>query len=257
MKETFRECLKDYAGTMPAPGTRHVNESRRPMADFCGVNIRTAERWLIAGNLPIGEPLIRLLFFLELVGYEVFELKRLERTIYRLGEMISYNVLSVQEVVGMLSYEKSSSAYRPILKGLSTTHQRSDKINTAWKSHKDEINSRREVWLSRLGKTSQTKHTSSATTPSSVRKQTGERHISLGRDPELETLGYLVLAALPLAEKIVSDEFTAEDRRNLRKMTGGDNIFRLSNALNALCGETARKQVIGNSQKKEDTRRGV
>jgi transcriptional regulator with XRE-family HTH domain len=53
---------------------------------------------------------------------------------------------------------------------------------------------------------------------------------------------------LPLAEQLLSDEFSADERKQLRDLTTrGDShgVFVLSNALNALCGEKAREQIIG------------
>lgn len=62
------------------------------------------------------------------------------------------------------------------------------------------------------------------------------------------TLGALVSALLPLAEQVISDEYTAEERRDLREsIDSGFGIFNLSNALHTaadtldtLCGEDVR-----------------
>ncbi len=56
---------------------------------------------------------------------------------------------------------------------------------------------------------------------------------------------------LPLAERLIADDFSAEDRHeyrrraSLRSNAGTHTVFRLSEALNALCSETARNTSVG------------
>lgn len=52
-----------------------------------------------------------------------------------------------------------------------------------------------------------------------------------------------VKALLPLAARLASDEFTAEDRYELRELAGKYTIFDLKNLLIGLCGERAREQI--------------
>jgi hypothetical protein len=56
-------------------------------------------------------------------------------------------------------------------------------------------------------------------------------------------------AMLPLAEALLSDEFTPADRERVRELAGAKTIFLLANALNGLCGERAR-----NEQKNKENR---
>ena len=69
-------------------------------------------------------------------------------------------------------------------------------------------------------------------------------HMNGSRPHLIEDLAALVRMALPLAECAVSDVYTDDDRERLRNMTQGDGIFRLSNALNGLCGSRARMHVM-------------
>ena len=56
----------------------------------------------------------------------------------------------------------------------------------------------------------------------------------------LHSLAHMLIAALPIAKLIASNEFSTEERANLRELAGAKTIFDLSNMLNALCGERAR-----------------
>ncbi len=52
-----------------------------------------------------------------------------------------------------------------------------------------------------------------------------------------------ISALAPLVELVLSDAFTADDRDEIRKMSGGDGIFNLKNSLARLCGERARNNL--------------
>ena len=49
---------------------------------------------------------------------------------------------------------------------------------------------------------------------------------------------------LPVCEEMVTDKWTVEERHQLRERCGTDVVFKLYNALGALCGESARKHQL-------------
>ena len=70
---------------------------------------------------------------------------------------------------------------------------------------------------------------------------------SLKDEQIVNTLAHLILATLPMAERVLSDDFSSADRSRLRELTqnGRSNaVFELSNVLNRLCGERARKELL-------------
>jgi hypothetical protein len=58
-------------------------------------------------------------------------------------------------------------------------------------------------------------------------------------------LAMLLSAAMPMVRVLNSDACSPEDRSYLREIMGEDGIFELSNILNALCSERARKDIRG------------
>lgn len=240
MKEvrTMKECLRHYVSSLPPRASKNVTETRRPMKEFCGVDIRTVERWMFNGKLPVGEPLVRLRFFLEIMGYKVAELKRMPEELYKLGEMIAYDAISIEAAMTAMGFVNMQSIYRLALGKSGTTKDRITTIHEMREACKNAIAAKRAEWNNKLGTNGQQE--------APVAEKSHQ--LAFGRGSELEVTGYLILAMLPLAEKIVSDDFSADDRRNLREMTGGDAVFRLSNVLEALCGEKARERVLSNSQ---------
>ena len=63
---------------------------------------------------------------------------------------------------------------------------------------------------------------------------------------DITIFAHLMQTALPLAKRLASDDYSAEDRKKLRELAGKHTIFELNNELAKLCGERARKMVINN-----------
>jgi hypothetical protein len=60
----------------------------------------------------------------------------------------------------------------------------------------------------------------------------------------IDAVAQLVLAAIPPAARMVSDEFSADERQQLRELVKTEDqrsngVFELSNLLNRLCSDTA------------------
>ena len=65
-------------------------------------------------------------------------------------------------------------------------------------------------------------------------------------DRIIKELAILVNKALPLAQRLESDEFTPEERERFRSLTAiqrsySNAVFELNNLLSRLCGESARR----------------
>lgn len=108
-KEVFRghldECVEHLAGCLQAhvpKGTKGVESARQPIADFCGVNNWTAKTWLDStGSNLIGDGKIKMMCFLSMMGYYVFDFEQLgERR--RVAELIGYSVLTAEEIANLV-----------------------------------------------------------------------------------------------------------------------------------------------------------
>ena len=56
----------------------------------------------------------------------------------------------------------------------------------------------------------------------------------------IATLANLINAVRPLADLLLKDNFSGEEREELRRLTGGDGVFKVGNLLGRLSSETAR-----------------
>ena len=84
-------------------------------------------------------------------------------------------------------------------------------------------------------------------TPIIEEELSNEREDDKTTDPDrrllLQTFADLVDVMLPLAKHLNSSNITSQERAKLRELTGKDGIFKLSNLLNRLCSETARRNL--------------
>lgn len=251
---TAEECFAHYLKTLPLPGTRHVNKDRLPLKDFTKVGERTVERWVLGPQVAKGVELLRIRFFLEANGYRVSELDELKSRqplVYKLAEMIAYDVFSVEKAQADLGFKYPQELYRLSLRGGSTTHAREDMIAALYDKNRDQLIAEREKWQARLKKECPSreakKYVSDRLVPALPEYATTSRdNGKTGGRAEIGSLARLIASALPLAEYLASGECTQEDRIELRRLVGGDGVFRLSNALNKLCGEKAREAILSN-----------
>lgn len=150
-QEVFRghleECFKHLGTTlgsrMPkgSPGVRQIKES---IAGFCGVTVDTVTRWQKGRLFPIGEILIRLMCYLDLVGYRVIELERMPRFRRGFVELVGFGLLSGQEVAEFLGYATPRSLYRVLQGQCGVSEDRKQQMWDEWKKRREEIERKKE-----------------------------------------------------------------------------------------------------------------
>lgn len=151
-QEVFRghldECLKHFAAgleTSAPKGTKKATLARKPLADFCGVVIHTASRWLLGtGAPPVGEPLLKLMFFLDVVGYKVIELERMPTDIRNFAELIGFSLLTSGEARSLLGYYKVSRLYEIFRREVGVSSEKKQLMRDEWKKRRGELVAKRE-----------------------------------------------------------------------------------------------------------------
>ncbi len=59
----------------------------------------------------------------------------------------------------------------------------------------------------------------------------------------LEAAAHFVSGLIPIADFLLSDTCSEEDRKKLHELAGADSVLRLTTRLRRLCSETARRQL--------------
>lgn len=140
-----RDCLSHFAKTVrPFTGTEEATKRKKPMADFCQVHTATITKWINDDEvLPTGETLIRLMFFLELLGYRVIELEIMPALFRNFAELIGYGVLNAQQASELLEFSMRSGSweiYRLLLKeGNDTSDRRKELMLHILRERKAEL----------------------------------------------------------------------------------------------------------------------
>lgn len=250
---TTSECLKHLASV-----TKNDKEKIRFIANFCGTGLITTEGWLKGAGFPRGEYLFKLKYYLEFLGYKVKELEYLDKEIRDAARVCAFGILTLSELAGFVGYSgtqrgeynrgNSIDTLLTVLRGshgvsvkklqmfakvaetynleLSGVQHRTEKIHIASKVQNLHVESPEEV-------------------PVTLKKPFN--HINLQTESDvhaaiIKSFAQSVLALTPLAKLLESDEFTAEERAQLRELSGGRGVFEFANSLYRLCGERSRRE---------------
>lgn len=150
--EVFRghleECLwhlgTSLASSVPK-GSRGAAQAKKPLADFCGVTIDSVTRWFHGtGSFPIGEPLIKLMCYLDMVGYRVIELERIPKVRRNFAELIGYGLLTSNQAAELLGYSSTSTLYQVLQGHHGASEDKDQKMWDAWKERKEELQQKKE-----------------------------------------------------------------------------------------------------------------
>lgn len=217
---------------------------RDVIARFADVDSSTVRRWFKDERTPIGEPLVRTRFYLELLGYDVEELQALDAVVRDAARMFSFGVASIPEIVQLVGYTEGRSGIETVIavfRGAQGISRKKHKDLEAFVEMNREIFAEKKRMVKRIeiGTVNQlpVRSVQSALSP---RQRFGECSPLDLRRIFIESAAKQVLVLLPLMRAIESDAFSAEERTLLRELSGGDGVFKLANILTRLCGERTR-----------------
>lgn len=145
-KEVFRghldECFKHYcvkANFHATRGSNRAAEAKRPMAEFCGVEVSSVTRWIRGGGFPLGDVMLKLMCFLDVIGYRVIELEKMSK--YRRGfaELIGYGLLSGDEAAKATGYSHTSTLFQIFLGNGNPSKGKEELMWNMWKQRREEL----------------------------------------------------------------------------------------------------------------------
>ncbi|MFA6519527.1 MAG: helix-turn-helix transcriptional regulator [Candidatus Paceibacterota bacterium] len=246
---SFAKCLTHFA---QVPGEAPTDKHKK-VAAFTGVGEQTVRRWFNGRVKPMGESLTRLMFYLELHGYEITELEVLSPPIRDVAQIYAFRILSLTEIVDLVGYPKegrvgTDSLYRVFHGKQSVPNKRMQKFATLAELYKDQIpeKQRGTVRVNITGSTSDHKLQApparvEANVPVRAAAPLQKKSSQSEHEAIIASLAGSVKALIPLAQMVSSDGFTAEERTQVRELAGNNSVFTLANLLYRLCGERARE----------------
>ncbi|MFA6536078.1 MAG: hypothetical protein WC250_03805 [Candidatus Paceibacterota bacterium] len=201
------------------------------IVEFTGLHPNTVQNWIVTKRMPEGENLVRLRYFLDAHGCEVSELKGISPEVLELGRLVAFKVITFGEAAKVADYPNAHSLMRVLLGRSGVYPVRLKKIAEFLALKQAELVQKIRVF---------TAGESSSAGEQVVPVFEANIHTDLSHDLIISALAFQVQAILPLAQLVVSDGFTPEERNKLRELAGATSIFKLANHLNRLCGEKAR-----------------
>lgn len=242
---TTAECLVHLA---QATKVDHFAK-RKVIASFAGVGDSTVYRWFRGVMQPVGEPLLRLRFYMEFLGYNVQELQALNPPVRDTARLFAFGITTLSEIAQLVGYSEGRGGTDTLLAVFRGTHgvskQRLEQFTSFVELYGEQLpEKKRATQKIQLNGTARAEADvdQAPVRPTVVQTlRPASQKPPSSREALIESLAGSVKALIPLARAISSDDFTAEDRARVRELAGGDGVFTLANLLYRLCGERARK----------------
>ena len=222
-----RECLIHYGNNLPGKGGKRSPEARQPMADFVGCDNYLIYRWFNSEHMPIGENLLRVMAWLYTQNYKLTEWEKLPKLAQQLILILAHKLRSFDQMQGDLRY-RSRDSLLSVLRGANMAPA---KIRAA------------HALIARFPINTEATKAEIV----ELKQTTG----SVDHRVIIDSLGHHIDAMLPLAQLVLSEEFSVEERRRLREQVSDDGLLTLAQVLNGLCSARSRElvlQKLSNSQ---------
>lgn len=239
-KGTTGECFEDL--------TKRVTDTqpRRALATVLQIDYAaTFALWLKAGVQAKGDNLIRLRVTLEMLGYQVTEWLGLPTALHYVAEALAYEVLTLDQAREGLGYKTSKDAYRVLLRGAAMLPEREIVTKRFVATIEEEVVRARMSFHTRL----QMAHSDIAAILPEMSKPMGQDQIltpdavCLSNQELMGVFAAQINAMLPLARHFSGDSVTAEERAELRKLVGHDEVSDFSLAIRNLTSEKTRENL--------------
>jgi hypothetical protein len=245
LKASTRKCLTHFGQS------RFSGDHKQGLIKFTGASPSTVRKWFYynkSGISPRGEYEIRARYYLEHLGYEIAELKKLPQPVRDVGGMCAFKVLSLDDVIfefgltGSLEDNRTQAlAALRGARGVSAARMRALKV-LAERNSERFLEARMSVpKLEYFGTAQSAKEKSSA---SVSRQPVARKRVPAIPEISVESLASLFKEILPLARTLVKHG-SQEQRSRMRELAGKGTVFEVSNLANSLCSETAHQRNSG------------
>ncbi len=215
-------------------------EKRRAMAAFLHLDDQTLHRWFKHGPVLIGESNLRVQYYLEFLGYGVKELQKMQPLFRDAGRLIAFDLISIGEMADYVGFEcapgsRSRTLFMVFRGARGTSPEKLERFAELVVKHTPALAARQKATEKPVQFESVVLETAVAAPEKPTLSETGTSAV-------IQSFAQSVAALVPLAELMVSDRYSAEDREQIRHLAGG-NVSRLSRLLTQLSGEAARNAL--------------
>ncbi|MCX6745305.1 MAG: hypothetical protein NTX82_07345 [Candidatus Parcubacteria bacterium] len=153
MRGHVEECLAHIAQKLLLLGKRSPQKKEviATMANFCGVTHDPASRWLHgSGSMPIGDQKIKLMCWLDLIGFRIIELENMTESFRGITELIAFGLITGADAAKIIGYAEPSTVYKVIYEQMNTTTEKKEIIWQLVKGKKTELLQAKENAIKQL-----------------------------------------------------------------------------------------------------------
>lgn len=223
------------------------------IAEFCKASEATVIGWAKNEHPAKGERLLRLWHLLSFVGNDSPELKAMKPLQGFVSELFAFGVIDAVRACEIfnLTPEKPSYMYHilrgsEVLKPRYTYEELVTMFGEELSVHKqvfreDGLDERSTTLVNADVEPQQPPSTELEAVQSGVIHSDAPNAVVFGGDPKI-LLASLVSAIRPVANALLSDQFSAEDRSDFRDMVTPEVLFEVQNTLEALSSERIRNK---------------
>ena len=210
---TFHECLQDYLRALDLP-------QRKRLAQFIGCAEQAIGKWMRQTNLPVGNSAMRLYHIMETAGFTITDWKMTNTDVTTTSRCVAFGVLTNEQVAARLTNVNMDGGIA-VQMMVGNRHIKPDNVQvfaTLAAEFGPLLGPAKAKWQDLL--------------------------VLDEKARVINELANRVKEMLPLAKTVASDNYTRQERHELRLRCGEQTVFHLYNLLGALCGEQAREHVM-------------
>lgn len=226
-----------------------VSLSIEQVAEFCHVSPKTVRRWVEDESPANGEHLIRLWHLLAFVGNESPELEALKPLQRFVSGLFGFDVIGAVKACEILNLNPQKPSYMyQILRGSEVSKPRYT-YDELVSLYVDDLMAMKEIVREQLLHNSlagqplvgEESAAEVLATPVVIMPREAPAVMPLQGDASV-LLASLVSAIEPVADALLSEDATIEERTRFRELVTNQRLFDVTNKLNALSSERARNK---------------
>lgn len=134
-----------------AHNSSHNHEMMSALAVFCGCSYSAVTRWQPgSGSMPLADARIKLMAYLDLLGYRVIELENMSTSFRALADLIAFGLIDPSQALIAIGYADIATLYKVIHGKSNASPEKKEKTGQLVKEKISEINPAKEKAYQKL-----------------------------------------------------------------------------------------------------------
>ena len=148
------ECLEDLSGRLNRrhpKGSHRADQDRQKIAKFCGIASSSVLRWLNGGVEPQAAVRIKLMCYLDMVGFRVIELEEMKESRRKFLDLIGFGIITLAQATQELGYTNPSTLSKVLQGNTNCNEAKKTQMFDIWLAHRDTLAERKRAAMEESG----------------------------------------------------------------------------------------------------------